>query len=166
MGSSLSKPSAVDRICATAAALGFSAARLPALFTLASIYPPSPGYAAWIDSKTGQPVQVEPYVDPQTGGRNYDYKSGHAFYHGRALFWDTKSGTWRDGATGQEVQVEPYVDPHTGDRNYDYQSGHAFYHGHQLFWQPAPPPHPAASTNAPPPSSSSVWTPLNHNNSH
>jgi hypothetical protein len=102
--------------------------------------------AAWIDAATGQPVQVEPYIDPHTGGRNYDYASGHAVYHGHNLFWDTRCGTWRDAGTNNEVQVEPYIDPHTGGRNYDYVSGHAVYHGHNLFWQPCPPPQAASST--------------------
>jgi hypothetical protein len=101
--------------------------------------------AAWIDSQTGQPVQVEPYVDPHTGGRNYDYQSGHATYHGHNLFWDTQCGTWRDSANGAEIEVEPYIDPHTGGRNYGYQSGHATYHAHNLFWQPCPPPDQPAS---------------------
>lgn len=102
--------------------------------------PSQSALAGWIDSQTGQPIQVEPYRDPIKDLRNYDYASGHAAYHGHNLFWDSTCGTWRDSATGGEIQVEPYRDPINDVRNYDFASGHANYHGHNLHWMPCPPP--------------------------
>src|ERR1039457_1519024 len=103
------------------------------LFALVFLLNPS-AHAVWIDSKTGEPVQVEPYIDPIKGLRNYDYQEGHATYHGKNLFWDKECKTWKDAATGEEVLVEPYVDPINGVRNYDYQEGHTTYHGKNLNW--------------------------------